>query len=106
MDSQTPKKRSNVNLVIIIISVIIIAGLTAALVYLFNETKILVVNWPKWHDKLQHLFCGAIYNQWKIKNKHAVPQRLIKARFDYYCALTSKSVRGLVDELRKVPKNK
>ena len=34
--------------------------------YLFNETKILVVNWPKWHDKLQYLFCGALYNQWKI----------------------------------------
>lgn len=39
MDSQIPKKRSNVNLIIIIVSVIIIAGLTAALVYLFNETK-------------------------------------------------------------------
>ncbi len=35
--------------------------------YLFNETNILVVNWPEWHCKLQHLFCGALYKQWKIK---------------------------------------
>ncbi len=33
--------------------------------YLFNETNILVVNWPKWLCKFQHLFCGALYNQWK-----------------------------------------
>ncbi len=26
----------------------------------------------KWHYKLQHLFCGALYNQWKIK-KRTVP---------------------------------
>ncbi len=39
---------------------------------LFNETKVLVVNWLKWHCKYQHLFCGALYSQWKCK-KHAVP---------------------------------
>ncbi len=40
--------------------------------FLFNKTKVFVVNWPKWHYKLQHLVCGAIYNQWKCK-KHAFP---------------------------------
>ncbi len=48
--------------------------------YLFNETNILVVNWPKWHDKLQHLFCGVLYNQWKIK-KHAIPLKLIEQKW-------------------------
>jgi len=28
-----------------------------------NETKVLVVNGLHWHYKLQHLFCGALYNQ-------------------------------------------
>ncbi len=35
--------------------------------FLFNETKVSVVNWLKWHYKLQHLFCGALCNQWKYK---------------------------------------
>ncbi len=29
----------------------------------------MLVNWLKCHSKLQHLFCGALYNQWKSKNR-------------------------------------
>ncbi len=40
--------------------------------FLFNETKVFVINWLKRHDKFQHLFCGALYNKWKCKRR-AVP---------------------------------
>jgi len=30
--------------------------------FLFNETKVVVVSGLRWHYKLQHLFCGALYN--------------------------------------------
>ncbi len=40
--------------------------------FLFNGTKVFVVNWLKWHNKLQHLLCGAFCNQWKWK-KSVVP---------------------------------
>ncbi len=32
--------------------------------FMLYETKVLVANWLK----LQQLFCGALYNQWKYKN--------------------------------------
>ncbi len=37
-----------------------------------HQSKIFVVNWLQWHQKLQHLFRGDLYNKWKCK-KHAVP---------------------------------
>ncbi len=40
--------------------------------FLYNETKVFVVNCLKLHLKLQCLFCGALYNQSKC-NKCAVP---------------------------------
>ena len=33
--------------------------------FLFNKTKVYVVNWLTWHYKLQYLFCGALYKYWK-----------------------------------------
>ncbi len=51
---------------------------------MFNETKVLLVNWLKWHNKLQHLFCGALYNQSKWK-KCAVP-----VTFNYTCKYKSR----------------
>ncbi len=35
--------------------------------FLFNDTKVFVVNWLKWHYQLQHLFCAALYNERKYK---------------------------------------
>ncbi len=32
-----------------------------------------VVNWLKWQFKLQHLFCGVLYNQWKGKTHCSIP---------------------------------
>ncbi len=46
--------------------------------FLFYETKVLFVNCLKWHYKLQCLFCGALYNQWKCK-KRTLPL------FNFYC---------------------
>jgi len=40
--------------------------------FLFNETKVSIVNWLKWPYKLQHLFRGTLYNQWDYK-KHTAP---------------------------------
>ncbi len=41
--------------------------------YIFiHQNKGFAVYWLQWHYKLQHLFCGALYNQWKFK-KRAVP---------------------------------
>ncbi len=34
--------------------------------------KVFVVNWLQWHQKLQHLFRGALYNTWKCE-KCTVP---------------------------------
>ncbi len=31
--------------------------------FLFNEKKVFVINWLKRHCKLQHLFCGALYEK-------------------------------------------
>ncbi len=42
--------------------------LCSKIYYLYNETKVLVVNWLKWHYKLQHLFCGALYYIENAKN--------------------------------------
>ncbi len=53
--------------------------------FLFNETKVLVVNGLTWHYKLQHLFCCALYNQWKCK-KRAVPLSL-RQRHDFQTCL-------------------
>ncbi len=39
---------------------------------LFIKTKVFVVNWFQWHQKLQHLFRGALFNKQKCK-KCAVP---------------------------------
>ncbi len=39
---------------------------------LFIWMIIFVINWFHWHQKLQHLFRGALYNKWKCK-KRAVP---------------------------------
>jgi hypothetical protein len=40
--------------------------------FLPNETKVFVVHGLKWHYKLHHLFCAALYNNWKSK-KRACP---------------------------------
>ncbi len=48
--------------------------------FLFNETKVSVVKWLNWYYKLQHLFCGVLYNQWKCK-KRTVPLGFLRLLF-------------------------
>jgi hypothetical protein len=54
--------------------------------FLFNEAYIYVANWLKWHYKLQHLFCGALYNQWKCK-KCAVPLKILLIFLYHLCLI-------------------
>ncbi len=54
------------------IDFLLLESLTSVQKYSFCSMKprFSVVNWVKWQYKLQHLFCGALYNQWKCKKMH------------------------------------
>ncbi len=70
--------------------------------FLFNETKVSVVNWIKWHYKLQRHFCGALYNQWICK-KCAVPiANIVQKCPTWWGQLTGRNHSSLKQQGQKV----
>ena len=70
--------------------------------FLFNETKVSVVNWLKWHYKLQYLFCGALYN-WQKCKKRAVPFNnfsfILVSRLKWKWSIRTCLLKFFIDEI-------